>query len=309
MERYPEAIAAYRQAVKSNPQQSMARYKLAYLLEASGDIDEAIQQAMVVLRLNPVSSNTRITLGNLYRRQGRLDEALEEYKAAAKLGQLAPQQALGYEKLGEVLQEMGESSGAIAMLQTAIRINPKAIFSYLHLARIHRDEGRLGEAVEMAAAAVKVDPRYPEAIALLGELQELVQQRPQACSRLADCLALCMDVPTAQAGTNGHAPIHSVVVEHAQHERLQVANSTTRDVRPGYFVEPCIVDAGHFGLPDPSWLSTASRDARDETTADQVAESFTQQVMLVTWKAECLIGKDNEVATNGSLFRPSITTT
>jgi tetratricopeptide (TPR) repeat protein len=311
MERYPEAITAYRQAVKSNPQLSIARYKLAHLLEASGDIDEAIQQAIVALRLNPVSSNTRITLGNLYHRLGRLDEALEEYKAAAKLGQLAPQQALGYEKLGEVLQKMGETSGAIAMFQTAIRLNPKAICSYLHLARVHRDEGRLGEAVEMADAAVKVDSQFPEALALLAELKDLVQRKIPACSCSPGCVAPSMNERAAHAGTNRPSTINSPLADLAQREQPEIGDSTICDVRASDAVESCIADAVDFRLTKPLCLTTTNpEDAQNETAADQVVERF-MYVMLVTSRAECPMDKDSELVTPEvdleSLLGPPIT--
>ncbi len=174
----------------------MARYKLANLLAEAGESDEAIRQAMVALRLNPVSSNTRLTLGNLYHQLGRLDDALQEFRAAAQLGQLAPQQALGYEKMGRVFQEMGEKAGAMAMFQTSLRLNPKAIFCYLHLARIHRGDGRLAEALEMSQAAVQLDPRFPEAVTLLAELRGLCGENPPALTH----------APFGSArSTNGHA--------------------------------------------------------------------------------------------------------
>jgi tetratricopeptide (TPR) repeat protein len=82
-----EAIAAYRKAIKLNPQDAASMSALGCLFEDQGENSEI---TMIFCResveLAPDNALFRYRLGRLYSNQNRLDQALSEFQQAQKLG-------------------------------------------------------------------------------------------------------------------------------------------------------------------------------------------------------------------------------
>jgi tetratricopeptide (TPR) repeat protein len=82
-----EAIAAYRKAIKLNPQDAASMSALGCLFEAQGENSEI---TMIFCResvaLAPDNALFRYRLGRIYSNQNRLDRALSQFQQAQKLG-------------------------------------------------------------------------------------------------------------------------------------------------------------------------------------------------------------------------------
>lgn len=82
-----DAIAAYRQAIKLNPQDAASMSALGCLFEAQGENPEITMMfCRESVELAPENALFRYRLGRLYANQNRLDEALSEFRQAQKLG-------------------------------------------------------------------------------------------------------------------------------------------------------------------------------------------------------------------------------
>lgn len=85
--RPPDAIAAYRKAIKLNPQDAASMSALGFLFEAQGENPEITTMfCRESVKLVPDNALFRYRLGRLYSNHNRLDEALNEFQQAQKLG-------------------------------------------------------------------------------------------------------------------------------------------------------------------------------------------------------------------------------
>jgi tetratricopeptide (TPR) repeat protein len=83
----PEAIAAYRKAIKLNPQDAASMSALGCLFEAQGENPEiTVMFCRESVGLAPDNALFRYRLGRLYSNQNRLDDALGEFQKAQELG-------------------------------------------------------------------------------------------------------------------------------------------------------------------------------------------------------------------------------
>jgi tetratricopeptide (TPR) repeat protein len=82
-----EAIAAYRKAIKLNPQDAASMSALGCLFEAQGENPEiTLMFCRESVGLAPDNALFRYRLGRLYSNQNRLEEALSEFEKAQELG-------------------------------------------------------------------------------------------------------------------------------------------------------------------------------------------------------------------------------
>jgi len=82
-----EAIAAYRKAIKLNPQDAASMSALGCLFEDQGENAEITTIfCRESVELAPDNALFRFRLGRLYSKQNRLDQALSEFQQAQKLG-------------------------------------------------------------------------------------------------------------------------------------------------------------------------------------------------------------------------------
>ncbi len=70
-----EAEAAYRAALKVNPDDAVAHYNLGTTLATQGRLDEAVAQLRAAIRLKPDDAEAHGNLGNALTAQGNLEEA------------------------------------------------------------------------------------------------------------------------------------------------------------------------------------------------------------------------------------------
>ncbi len=82
-----QAINYYIEAIKENPNQTSAYYRLATLLHKNGQIgiQSAIEQCYKAVDINPLDADAHMYLGYFLSLNSEFDKAKEEFKAAIKL--------------------------------------------------------------------------------------------------------------------------------------------------------------------------------------------------------------------------------
>jgi cytochrome c-type biogenesis protein CcmH/NrfG len=126
-----EAIDAYYEAVRLNPDFFEAYNNLSRLLGEEGRFDEALSALSQAIRLRPKLAELRANLSNTLRDNWELEKALA---AAKKSLELNPDLAEGYSNLGAALLSLGQFEESIDASRNAIQRKPDLPGAHLNLA-------------------------------------------------------------------------------------------------------------------------------------------------------------------------------
>lgn len=162
----PAAEAAYREAVRLNPQLVPAYLNLADVLRAQNRDDEARKVLLPVLDFAPDSGDTLHALGLLETRSGQPDKALEYLAKAAGLETGGSRHRFVY---AIALHDLGQPRKAIRELQALLRQLPRSEDILLALANYNAELGQRDQARAYARTLTEIAPRNPN-------YQELYQQ-------------------------------------------------------------------------------------------------------------------------------------
>ena len=147
------ALAAYRQALKANPQNTKARQGIARIAK--------------VMRPKP-----KTPTHSEYEKQGQRALAMGDLKGAQKALEravaLAPTQATYWNDLGTIYARQNDLSAAETAFQNASGSNsPEPLYN---LGRLYADTGRLNDAESVCCEALDIDPNYLPARQQLGAI-------------------------------------------------------------------------------------------------------------------------------------------
>jgi tetratricopeptide (TPR) repeat protein/SAM-dependent methyltransferase len=176
MNRLPEAIAAFREAVQIDPRFVGARYNLAMSLEATGALEEAIDEYRKVLRIEPGYTGALNNLGSLLASRQRTDEAVDCFQQALKRN---PNSAEFHYNLANTLARAGRCDEAIAEYRESIRLNPKLAETHNNLATALHAVGRHDEAFTELNDALALRPDYAEARLNLTAVEQRLRQKTE----------------------------------------------------------------------------------------------------------------------------------
>ena len=119
--KHQEAIEAFKQAIRINPDYAEVHYNLGVAHGKSGMHKEAIEAYKQAIRINPDYSDAHTNLGVSYGRKGMYKEAIESFKQAIKTNY---ENANVYINLGVAYGKSGMYKEAIDALSQAIKVNP-----------------------------------------------------------------------------------------------------------------------------------------------------------------------------------------
>ena len=172
-ERYPEALAHYREAIKGGDVAPELWFNYGNLQQKLAMTAEAITSFQTALRLQPNLYPAHYNVGNLLRDQGRLAEALVHYQAAIRLN---PRFWLACRNLGNLFRQMGRYAEAIQqhrlVLTLAGQTDRQRGESHYNLANALADDGQTGEAIDHYQAAVRLVPDGVDGWIHLGHLKQ-----------------------------------------------------------------------------------------------------------------------------------------
>jgi len=163
--KFDEAIAAYRQAIQIDPNYANAYKNLGNALFFQRKPKEAIAAYRQAIQINPNYAEAYKDLGNLLFIEGKSDEEIANYRQALKVN---PQWAWAYNKLGRKFYGQSEFERAIAAYRQAIQIDPNDAEAYKNLGDALSFQGKLDAAIAAFRQAIDIDPNYTEAYNNLG---------------------------------------------------------------------------------------------------------------------------------------------
>ena len=124
MDRLPEAIAHYEEAIRLLPENALERFNLGSALAQANRIPEAIIRFEEALRLNPDYAEAHSNLGVALARSDRLPEAIAQFNLALRLKPGYYQ--AHYNLRPGALEAVGRAAEARAEFDAAERLGPPA---------------------------------------------------------------------------------------------------------------------------------------------------------------------------------------
>jgi Flp pilus assembly protein TadD len=164
--RLPEAIAAYRRVLASDPRNPDITQMLALALHQSGNDQEAIPLFNRALMLDPGNVNALRNLLELWRRQGNWEKVLE---CARKLSSLRPNDPEMRMLLAGALAQAGRFDEAAPVYHKLLESQPHNIQAQHALAEIYRLAKKFPQAEAEFAKLVRRQPNDVQAWVGLGD--------------------------------------------------------------------------------------------------------------------------------------------
>ncbi len=148
-----EAMA--RHNVEKNPADFEARYNLAAMLQARGELSEAMKHYELALQLRPEDATANNAFAAAYIAASHPDEAIK-YLAAALRSR--PDYFDAHYNLGTALAIQGDFKGAVEHFRAAVRLNPQDANAEANLGGALAETGNRKEARAHLERALAIDP-------------------------------------------------------------------------------------------------------------------------------------------------------
>lgn len=165
--RLEEAIKHYEQALKARRDDATAENSLGTALQLEGKLEEAAVHYRLALSLRAGYSDAHYNLGNVLLAQGSFQEAVRHFRDVFKAH---PDDASAREHLTQALTAEGERLAAQGRLEEAIRyfrevleLSPRDADAYNNIGSALARKGNLPEAASYFERALRIDPEHAAA--------------------------------------------------------------------------------------------------------------------------------------------------
>jgi len=158
-------VTLFKQAIRINPDNSLAHTNIAIALSEAGKFNEAEFHLKEVLRINPQNAKAEFYLGNVMYATGNFDKAAFYYRQTLKI---KPVYSGAHNNLAKLLYHQGDLDAAAMHMAEAIRINPRDADAQNNFAIIKSAQGKTEEAIFHYTEAIKIKPDYAAAYYQIG---------------------------------------------------------------------------------------------------------------------------------------------
>ena len=153
-----EALPRLQAIVKQDPHNFVALTQTGLCLREAGRLEPALDQFQKAARENTLDAMPRANAAICLYDLGRKTEAEQEFRRALALD---PAQAMAATNLARLLRQRGDLSGAIAVLETALRSGAHEAEIFIELGVAHATSGSLERALENFREASRRAPADP----------------------------------------------------------------------------------------------------------------------------------------------------
>jgi tetratricopeptide (TPR) repeat protein len=156
-EQLPDAIEAYESAIALSPDDADIHYNLAGALESLGEFEKAIASYRTAISKRANFPQACNNLGNALATVGRFNDALTAYTAAIAQ---QPNYAEAYANRASVRFALRRFALAKDDCDSALKLNPHVAVAYCNRSVILRETGDIARAIQDCEAALAIDPDY-----------------------------------------------------------------------------------------------------------------------------------------------------
>ncbi|VXD14067.1 hypothetical protein PL8927_270242 [Planktothrix serta PCC 8927] len=182
LEQWQDAIDCYHQIIQIEPNIAQIHHNLGDVLLKLEQWEEAVKAYHQAIQLNPEFSWSYNNLGDVLLQQKQWEEAATAYRHAIALN---PDFSLSYHNLAEALTELEDWENAIAAYQKAIELDPDFVWSYYNLGDVLVKKEDWENAIAAYRNVIKLDPNLPQVHEKLGDaLQHQIQSYSEEISQV-----------------------------------------------------------------------------------------------------------------------------
>ena len=157
---YIEAVQAYNEAIKIDPEYAAAWNNKGLALDEMGEYEEAILAYEEALKLDPEYADAWYNKGNALYSQGEYQEAIEAYDEAIKLH---PEDAEAWNNRGVALRGQGKCAEAIMAYDEAIRLDSEHADAWYNKGNALQEQRKYAEAIVAYDEAIRLDSEHANA--------------------------------------------------------------------------------------------------------------------------------------------------
>ncbi|HKD08796.1 MAG TPA: tetratricopeptide repeat protein [Bryobacteraceae bacterium] len=159
--RWPEAVAAFREALDLDPESAASNHNLGNALSRSGDAAGAESALREAVRLQPEFPQFRSSLADILVRNGKFADAAAQLREAILSN---PASDALHNKLGTVYLSLNDRVAAIAEYRQAVAANPLSADALLNLGFTLAQQGDSAEAIDRLKGALRAEPKTRDRI-------------------------------------------------------------------------------------------------------------------------------------------------
>jgi tetratricopeptide (TPR) repeat protein len=183
-----EALRSYQEAVRLEPNNALAHFKLGLAYAQLDFMQEAIVQWQEVLRLDP---GNRGAQDNIARARARMGSAQAQAQAAAPppVSDAASAQQAARQSYDEAVQLISQRryAEAVTALTRAIQLKPDLALAYVARGSAYVGMGRYQDAVQEYLKGLNLNPNQAAALFGLGEAYRGMNDRSRAARYYQEC--------------------------------------------------------------------------------------------------------------------------
>ena len=153
----PEAIEAFREAVRFAPKEAGPHHALGIALVQAGQHAEAVRALAVARDLAPRDLKVGMALADAYFKGGARAAALPEYLRVAELD---PTNVVAWSNAGGIIRDLGNPEKALAVLHRALALNPRHHMALSNSGLAFADMGEYDNAHDCFTLALESKPDY-----------------------------------------------------------------------------------------------------------------------------------------------------
>jgi tetratricopeptide (TPR) repeat protein len=194
-EDYVDAVQRYDRLIDPNNPNSLALYRRAVALDASGQTDKALEDYAAAIKADPKSSLAFLGRGVLLAMRKRAyDRAIEDFD---KVLVIEPDNIDALVSRGDAFAQLGDLGRAMADLNRAVALAPDKPTVLVTRGQIESRRGNLAGAARDYEAALKLDQRYAAAMINLAAVRSMQGQSGAAIELLDQAIAIDRRNPLA----------------------------------------------------------------------------------------------------------------
>ena len=184
--KYPEAVAAYEEALTREPDSVLALTELVNTEIAMGNPDAAIKRLDAVLKENPEHPAAHDLLGVAYMAKQEFARAEQEFSRQLEVNSKS---SVVYMQLAGARSRQDNQKGAEAALLQGLDVLPGDTRLTVALATFYSQQGELDKAATVYTRALDASPDEPRYVLSLAGIRERQQQYEEAITLYEGFLA------------------------------------------------------------------------------------------------------------------------